>query len=133
MRQISFLPSLRRHAIGLVYLGLLAVILQTLAGAGVMLPSAGSAGDRFATEVCTSHGVLKLNLAQTGAGDSQPGTGAHDCCKQCATSGPLLALEIGNAVSPAPTFSAPLNQHASAYPALVAWTAHPPRGPPARA
>lgn len=118
---------------GLLFLGLLAVMLQSLASAGVLLPGAGSGIGPFAVEVCTSHGVLKLDLAQAGANDSQPNTGVHDCCKQCATSGPLLALEIDTAVSPAPTFGAALIRYASARPALVAWTAHSPRGPPAHA
>lgn len=132
MCQISFLSSLRRHAMGLLFLGLLAVMLQSFASAGVLRPSAGSNGEPLAVEVCTSHGVLKLELDQTGAYDSQPSTGAHDCCKQCATGGPLLALEISTAVSPAPTFRSVLDRYASAPPAHASRTAYPPRGPPAR-
>lgn len=133
MYQNFYLSSLRRHAAWLLFVGLLAVALNALAGAGVMLPGAGSGGKQYAGEVCTSHGLMKIDPAQTGTADPQPASGAHDCCKQCATGGPLLAMELGNAVSPAPTFGALRNRYAPARPALVAWTAHPPRGPPARA
>lgn len=133
MRQNSYLSSLRRHAIGLLFLGLLAVMLHAVAGTGYLMPGANSGAAAFAGEVCTSHGLVKPDLAQADTGDSQPDTAAHDCCKQCATSGPLLALESGIAVSPAPTFGATLNRYTQAHPALVAWTAHPPRGPPSRA
>lgn len=128
------LPSFRRRAVRLLLLGVLAVLLHALAGAGLMAPAtAAGKGARYAAEVCTSHGLVKLDPAQAPAGGSQPESGMHDCCKLCAAGGPLLAADIPAAVAPAPTFTIAQALPAAARPASVAWTAHAPRGPPPRA
>ncbi len=95
-----------------------------------MTPGVGSS---FAAEVCTSHGVRKLDPAQIGAAGSQPGTEVHACCKQCATGSPMLAADFSAGVSPAPRFHAFRGSQAAARPTLALRTAHPPRGPPAAA
>lgn len=129
------LPILFRHrAAWLLILGVLAVALHALAGTGLMRSGANSgSGQGFVAEVCTSHGVQKPDLASAANGQSQPGSAGHDCCKLCAAGGPLLAAGDRIGVSPAPTLHVLHATHPPARPAAVAWTAHPPRGPPARA
>jgi len=133
LQTIHFL-SFRRRAVRLLALGLLAVALQALAGTGLLRPGTSAGiGEKFAAEVCTSHGVVKLDPAQTGDGSSLPATGLHDCCKLCAAGAPLLIAGIGIGVPPAPTFIPGNDSPDSAPPTLAVRTAHPPRGPPARA
>lgn len=134
MLRSAYLLSFRHRAAWLLAFGLLAVALQTLAGANSM--RAGSTvgkGDSFVAELCTSHGVFKIDSAQTAGGGSQQGSGAHDCCQWCAAGGPMLVAAGVVGVPPAPTFVARLGASAAARPALAVSTAHPPRGPPARA
>lgn len=128
------LPSFRHRAVRLLFLGVLAVVLHALAGTGLMA-SATAAGKEasFAAEVCTSHGLVKLDRAQAPAGSSQPDSGMHDCCKLCAAGGPLLAADIPAGVAPAPTFAIARAAPAATSPTPAAWTAHSPRAPPARA
>jgi hypothetical protein len=134
MPQIAYPLSLRHRSAWLLAIGLLAVALHALAGTGLMRTSAvAGSGDRFVAEVCTSHGLATLDPSQTGSGDSSPATGMHDCCKLCAAGAPLLIAGIGIAVSPAPTFIPGNDSPNSAPPTLAVRTAHPPRGPPARA
>lgn len=133
MPQIAYPLSLRHRSAWLLALGLLAVALHVLAGTGLMRASAVTGGgDRFVAEVCTSHGLAKLDPSQTGGGDSSPASGMHDCCKLCAAGAPALAAGIEIGVPPAPTFSIRSTADSSAHPALAVRTAHPPRGPPAR-
>ena len=134
MPQIAYPLSLRHRSAWLLAIGLLAVALHALAGTGLMRTSAvAGSGDRFVAEVCTSHGLATLDPSQTGSGDSSPATGMHDCCKLCAAGAPLLIAGIGIAVSPAPTFIPGNDSPNSAPTTLAVRTAHPPRGPPARA
>jgi len=131
---LHFAPLLwfRRRAARLLTLGLLAVALQALAGAG--LPRLDkTAGDGFEVELCTSHGVVRRHPAQGRDGGSQPDTRAHDCCKLCAATGPLLAGNNDDGVMPAPACGTPADSHACAAPTLEVRTAHFPRGPPANA
>ena len=134
MPQIAYPLSLRHRSAWLLALGLLAVALQALGGTGLLRPGASAGtGEKFAAEVCTSHGVVKAAAAQLPGAGSQPATDAHDCCKLCAAGAPLLIAGIGIAVSPAPTFIPGTDSPNSAPPTLAVRTAHPPRGPPARA
>jgi hypothetical protein len=108
MPQIAYPLSLRHRSAWLLALGLLAVALQALGGTGLLRPGASAGtGEKFAAEVCTSHGVVKAAAAQLPGAGSQPATDAHDCCKLCAAGAPLLIAGIGIAVSPAPTFTHP--------------------------
>lgn len=128
------LPLFRRHAVRLLLLGVLAVFLHALAGTGLMAPAtAAGKGASYAAEVCTSHGLVKLDPGQMPTGGSQPDSGMHDCCKLCAAGGPLLAADIPAGVAPAPTFAILQAAPAAARPTPAAWTAHAPRGPPPRA
>jgi hypothetical protein len=133
MLQIAYPLSLRHRSAWLLAIGLLAVALHALAGTGLMRTSAvAGSSDRFVAEVCTSHGLTTLDPLQTGSDDSVPATGMHDCCKLCAAGAPALAADIEIGVPPAPTFSIRNASDSSAHPTLAVWTAHPPRGPPAR-
>lgn len=134
MLRFAYLLSFRNRAAGLWAIGLLAVALHVLAGTGLLRSSADTGkGVGFAAELCTSHGVVAADPAQTSGGGSPPDTGSHDCCKLCAAGGPLLAAELAAGVPPAPTFAARQVSLFSARPTQAAWTAHPPRGPPAQA
>lgn len=134
MSRSACLPSFRRRAIRLLVLGVLAMVLHALAGTGWVASATAAAKDAsFAAEVCTSHGLVKLDPAQAPAGGSQPDTGVHDCCKLCASGGPLLAVDIPAGVAPAPTFSCAQASPAAAPPMPAVRGAHAPRGPPARA
>lgn len=126
--------SFRRRTAWLLFLGLLAVALHGLAGTDLVRASANTgSGDSFVAEVCTSHGLSRLDPAQTRGDSSQPASGAHDCCKLCAAGGPVLVANIGLGVPPAPTFATAHDASPAAHPTLASRTAHPPRGPPASA
>lgn len=126
--------SFRRRTAWLLFLGLLAVVLHGLAGTGLVRASASTgSGDSFVAEVCTSHGLSRLDPAQTRGDSSQPASGAHDCCKLCATGGPLLTADLAPGVAPAPAVATPHDPPPVARPTLAVRTAHRPRGPPARA
>lgn len=133
MQPSAPLPFFHRHAAWLLACGLLAMALQLLAGTGSMRFSTVDPGSKFVAELCTSHGVVKSDPAQTAAGGSQPASDAHDCCKLCAAGGPALAAAPVTGVSPGPTFI--LRQAPPSSPRALpsVWTAHAPRGPPARA
>ena len=125
--------SFRRRSGFLLLLGILAVLLHTLAAAGMLRASvAAGKGERFVAEVCTSHGLSRLDPSQSADIGSSPGTADHDCCKLCAAAGPLLAAAAAPGVPSAPTFAAAIDAYVPAPPTLVVATAHPPRGPPAR-
>lgn len=132
MLRFTHFTSFRRRATWLLFLGILAMAQHALAG--MALPRAASgAGNRFVADVCTSHGVSRLDSSAVQGGGSQTPASGHDCCKLCAAGGPLLAGDSAIGVPPAPTFTAPYVSQAFARPTLAVRTAHPPRGPPARA
>jgi len=133
MLRSACLSLFRRRAARLLLLGVLAMALHALAATGLMASAAAGDGAKFAAEVCTSHGIAKLDPAQMPAGSSQPEPGMHDCCKLCAAGGPLLAADLQVGVAPAPTFAAIHATSPAARLTPLAWSAHPPRGPPARA
>lgn len=123
---------IRRHPVILLALGLLAMALHLVAGSGMTRAAAGQGGKGgFLTELCTSHGVVKLDLGQ--GGGKVPAGEVHDCCTLCAAGAPLLAPGHGLAVSPAPTFGAAPIWRRLAQRTHVPLTAHAPRGPPAAA
>jgi len=124
----------RRRRAWLLTLGLLAMALHLLAGSGlVRAASPAGGGDGFVAELCTSHGVIQLDASRNSSDGSRPASVTHDCCKLCAAGGPLLNADSTAGVAPAPTFTTPGASYLHVRPALVARTAHPPRGPPARA
>lgn len=130
--------SVSRRAWLLLELGFFAVLMHTLAGMGLMGSHPGKSGSdgNFVAEVCTVLGIGSVQAAQnSAAGDSsQPDTGnPRDCCTLCVASSPLLFASASPAVSPAPIFGARFHAHPATRPASFAWTAHPPRGPPAHA
>ena len=134
MPQSAHLTPFRHRAAWLLVLGLLAVALHVLVGTGLMRTSVTAArGDTFAADVCTGHGLLKADSSPNPGDSSQPASGVHDCCKLCAAGAPLLVatIEIGAAL--APTFATAHDAPSAARPTLASRTAHPPRGPPARA
>ena len=134
MPRSAHLTPFRHRAAWLLVLGLLAVALHALAGTGLMRAgSTAGNGPSFAAEVCTSHGLLTVDPAQTRGDSSQPATGVHDCCKLCAAGAPLLVANLAAGAALAPTFAASHDSPASARPPPAVRTAHPPRGPPARA
>ena len=121
---------IRRHPVMRSALGLLAVALHLLAGSGMARAAVTDGGKGgIVTELCTSHGVLKVDLGQDGG--SAPAGELHDCCTLCAAGAPLLAAGNGLAVSPAPTFHAAPNRRPQARRPHPPLTAHAPRGPPA--
>lgn len=130
--------SALRHARLLLVLGVFAMFMQSLAGMGLMGSHAGS-DSKFVAEICTTLGISNALATQStlaDLADQQPandnGNGnVHNCCKLCVASSPLLLASTSLAVSPAPTFHAIFAAPFSARPASFAWTAHPPRGPPA--
>lgn len=130
--------SALRHARLLLVLGVFAVFMHTLAGMGLMGSHAGSDG-KFVAGICTALGISNASAIQSPLGDlagPQPANdkgNVHDCCKLCVASSPLLLASASLAVSPAPTFHAIFAAPLPARPASFAWTAHPPRGPPATA
>ena len=134
MHRLAHLLSFRRRAAWLLTLGLLAVSLHALAGTGLMRAgsSAGNGGG-FVGQVCSSHGVFQLDPEHSRDENSQSGAGVHDCCKLCAAAGALLVAHGEIGVLPAPTLATSPDLSSSARPTPAARTAHPPRGPPARA
>lgn len=128
--------SALRHARLLLVLGVFAMFMQSLAGMGLMGSHAGSDG-KFVAEICTALGISNARATQStlaDLADQQPANdngNVHDCCKLCVASSPLLLASTSLAVSPAPTFHAIFATPFLARPASFAWTAHPPRGPPA--
>lgn len=134
MPRSAHLPPLRHRTAWLCALGLLAVALHVLAGTGLMpAKSHAGNGDSFAAEVCTNHGIVQAASSQTPRDDSRPASGTHDCCELCAAGGPLLTVGIAPGMAPAPIFGAAHDSHSSVRPTLAVRTAHPARGPPARA
>ena len=134
MLRTAHFTTLRHSAAWLLVLGLLAMSLHVLAGTGSLRGIAATGnGGRFAAELCTSHGLLTVDPAQTRGDSSQPATGVHDCCKLCAAGAPLLVADMAARVPLVPTFAAPHDSPTSARPRPAVRTAHPPRGPPARA
>lgn len=133
MRPFAVIAPSRHNAIRLLFLGLLVMGLQALAGTGLVPARAAmDSGGRFVAEVCTSHGVFTPDPARLA--EHVPADGAqHDCCQLCAGAGPLLAAQSALGVSPAPTFLVRVNSHAFAHLPLVVSLAPPPRGPPLRA
>lgn len=133
-------PSFRHrpascHARLLLVLGVFALFMHSLAGMGLMGSHAGSNG-KFVAEICTALGISPDKAITTAIGnmadnDSPPANGnAHDCCKLCVASAPLLLADTPLAVSPEPTFRITLAPPPPTRPASPVWTAHPPRGPP---
>ncbi|AJP47770.1 hypothetical protein PG1C_03410 [Rugosibacter aromaticivorans] len=138
-RYYSFLHRAAvHHARLFLVLGVFAVLMQSLASMGLMGSHQGKSDSdgKFFAEICTVLGVSNAQATRSGvAGDKQSpsdSSNTHDCCKLCVASGALLFANTTLAVSPAPTFHASLSAFISARPASFAWTAHPPRGPPAR-
>lgn len=116
----------------LLALGLLAMALHLVAGSGMARATAAQGGKGgFLTELCTSHGVVKLDLGQPGG--KLPAGEFHDCCTLCAAGAPLLAPGHGLAVAPAPTFHIMQDWRRLAPRPHAPLTAHAPRGPPATA
>ncbi|MBI5791940.1 MAG: DUF2946 family protein [Rhodocyclales bacterium] len=116
----------------LLALGLLAMALHLVAGSAMARAAAAQGGKGgFVTELCTSHGVVRLDLGQSGG--KSPAGEFHDCCTLCAAGAPLLAAGHGSAVAPAPTFHATQDwrRFAPRLPAPLAF--HAPRGPPGTA
>jgi hypothetical protein len=133
IRFIDFTP-LRQRALCLLLLGILGMALHVLAATGLMQASAKLVkGDQFVAELCTSHGVFKIDASPASSGGTQPASGSHDCCKLCAAAGPLLAASMAAAILSPPTAVAQSDTHGHARPARAVWTAHPARGPPAQA
>jgi hypothetical protein len=137
-RYPSFLHrAAAHHARLLLVLGVFVVLMQSLASMGLMGSHQGKSDSdgNFFAEICTVLGVSNTQVAQgNAASDKQSpsdNSNTHDCCKLCVASGTLLFASTTPAVSPAPTFHARLATPFSARPASFAWTAHPPRGPPA--
>jgi hypothetical protein len=116
----------------LLALGLLAMALHLVAGSGMTraAPALGGNGG-FLTELCTSHGVVKMDLGQSGG--KVPAGEAHDCCTLCAAGAPLLAAGHDPAVAPAPTFHAAQDWRSRAPRPHAPRTAQAPRGPPVMA
>lgn len=120
----------------LLLLGCFAVALHTWAGMQLMgmQPARTNGQGNFVAELCTvlSVGNAQATPTQTVDSSDAPAStnNAHDCCTLCAASSPILLTQSSLAASPAPTFLASLSVFISARPASLAWTAHPPRGPP---
>ena len=122
-------------------LGLLAVLMHTLAAIGLIgshrAMARGNADAGFVAAICSVVGTTANATADTTtiAGNTNPqpaNDNPHDCCKLCVAAAPLLLADVTSAVPPAPTFHAPPVGDDTARPATAAWTAHPPRGPPPR-
>ena len=118
----------------LLWLGVLAIVLHSLAGVGHI--RAGKSADGL-IEICTAQGMVRIDPA-TGLVQDQPAPQQNDgklpCCDLCAACG---APAIANSHPPAvltvtsATLEAPAQLHLTFYPAdHPALTPLVPRGPP---
>lgn len=124
----AHLRPLRHPPVWLLAIGLFAMAMHALGGAGLMPRSIASGG--FMAEICTSKGVAKLDPALQAGNTSLPDSGHQDCCKLCVASSSLLAAAGGLGVPPAPTFASVFFSSHFPFPAFIARLSHPPRGPP---
>jgi hypothetical protein len=135
---IRFNRPIARRAWSLCALGVLAVLMHTLAAIGLIGSHQAMArgnADTFSAAICSVVGATAnaVTDATSIAGNTapQPAHGnPHDCCKLCVAAAPLLLADVTAAVPPAPTFHAAFAHGDTTRPATTAWTAHPPRGPP---
>lgn len=120
--------SHQTRALWLLVFGLVAMAMVTFGGSGLVRAGGtnASAGSFYA-EICTAKGIAATG--QTGNIPQHDG-GQHDCCKLCGASAALLTTDGTIAVAPAPTFTQHLLRAGLIPPATVAYTSHPPRGPP---
>lgn len=126
----NFTPY-RRHAAALLAIGLFAMAVQALGGFRRM--HADPADGAVYAEICSATGSAKAQPpSQSGKLPLSHGS-HHDCCKLCGASAPLLFAAAALGVPPAPPLVAPLDSCAASPRTLAVRTAHPPRGPPARA
>jgi hypothetical protein len=125
-------PLVRRRASALLALAILALAMHALASMGLMRKPA-QAGELVTLEICTSHGLVQLEPAQSARGSSQQRQPRHECCDLCAACGSLLAAPFN------PPMFASVQRAAGAIPyerhhrAHSAATAHFARGPPRQA
>ena len=124
----AHLPWFRHRAAWLLACGLFAMALQAFGGNGLLRQHSVAGG--FYAEICTSAGLSKVDPARQPGGTSLPDSGHSDCCKLCAASAPVLAVDTVLGVSPAPTVATPLIESGFVRPAALARLSHPPRGPP---
>ena len=136
---VRFNRPTARRAWSLFVLGVLAVLMHTLAAIGLIgshqAMARGNADAGFSAAICSVVGTTANAASDTasiaGNTNPQPANGnPHDCCKLCVAGAPLLLADAIAAVPPAPTFHAARMNVDTARPATAAWTAHPPRGPP---
>ena len=116
----------------LLALAILALAIHALGSMGLMLKPVPS-GAQFTVEICTSHGLVKLDPAHLAGRSSQPNQQLHDCCDLCGASGPLLAVSFA---APTPAAANPVaGVFPQSRPHRVQFrrAAHPARGPPKQA
>lgn len=128
MLRSAHLLLFRHRAAWLLACGLFAMAMQAFGAIGLMRQNSAAGG--FHTEICTSKGLSKMDPALQSGNTSLPDNSHPDCCKLCAASVPLLAVDAVLGVPPAPTFAKLFFEIRSLRPAAFARVSHPPRGPP---
>lgn len=103
--------------------------MQAFGGNGLMRQHPVAGG--FYAEICTTAGLSKTDPARQSGNTSLPDSAHSDCCKLCAASAPLLAVDAVLGVPPAPTFRSVFFTSPFPHPSAFARLSHPPRGPPA--
>jgi len=124
----AHLPWFRHRAAWLLACGLFAMALQALGGNGLMRQHSVAGG--FYAEICTVAGLSKMDPARQSGNSRLPASAHSDCCKLCAVSAPVLAVDAVPGVPAAPTFRSVLFANSFPHPSALARLAHPPRGPP---
>ncbi|MCK9380903.1 MAG: DUF2946 family protein [Sulfuritalea sp.] len=127
LRSAHLLPF-RHRAAWLLACGLFAMVMQAFGATGLVRHDSAAGG--FYAEICTSKGLSKMDPARQPGSTSLPDSAHQDCCKLCAASASLLAVDAVLAVPPAPTVTKLFPASRSIPPTALAWVSHPPRGPP---
>ena len=128
MLRPAHLLSFRHCAGWLLACGLFAMAMHAFAAIGLMRQDSAAGG--FRAEICTSKGLGKTDPARQSGSPFLPDSAHHDCCKLCAASVPLLAVDAVLGVPPAPTFRSVFLAGSVSSPLAFAQRLHPPRGPP---
>jgi hypothetical protein len=128
MHRFPRFSAFRRHAVWLLAIGLFAMALQTLGGAG--LRTLRPVGGGFQAEICTSRGLVKATPALPAGTNSLPASDHQDCCRLCVFSAPLLLADAVPSVAPAPAFSGAFLASSLPWPTVIARWSELPRGPP---
>jgi len=102
--------------------------LQAMGGSGLMRQHTAAGG--FYAEICTTAGLSRTDPARQSGNTPLPDSAHSDCCKLCAGSAPLLAVDVVPGVPPAPTFRGTFFASPFPRPSAFARFSHPPRGPP---